>query len=595
MTRGLHTALVAVLLAAPLQGAASTDPLALPFDLETELTPVLDRKTSAAVIDRLAEGARKRLADVADPAARPETLLRFLTQEAGYTPSGMDADLQEESLSRVLATGRGAPELLALLYWALAERHGMTFTPRYAPDRILLTTAEGLTVDLADKVCGLTDAAYRKRLQLPDQGPYLDPLTPQGLEAFLRRRRAEAFLAAGRRGPALADAERAVALDPSRPEHHATVARIHWASGDAKAAGAAIARAKAIHPEMPQALLLEATLLASEGQTERALEILGPAIFLASGPLQAELYRARAGLRASLGRLELARADVDKALSDGRGAASDVLARERLELARTLAAAARSRATRPALVLDPRQEVTRLLGLAREPDPARREEAQRVLAEMGPRAVPFLKEILTGPAGEAKLGALLLLAASANAACLEETKACLADPEPKVRLAALSALGALAESPSGREGILARAKDALADADPEVRRRTATLLARYRDPAALPYFRQALKDPEAENRRQAALTLGRMGERADIPLLREALADAHPRVRARAAQALGLLDATSSVPDLLNLLRDEDRDVRQEAAASLARITRKDFGQDVDAWEGWWRSQDSGP
>ncbi len=571
-----------------------SDPIVMALDLQSDAIPALDRAAVGRTLEQLAQGALKRLEESKDPSQRLGILLRFLTQERGFSPVAPGASLQALELSRVLATGRGAPEILTLVYADLARRGGIPLAFRYAPDRLLLTDGAGLTVDLAEKALGLTDAAYRKKLKLPDTGPYLDPLPPAGLEAFLRRRRAETLLAAGRRGPALAEAERAVALDPSRAEHQAALGVARWALGDPKGAREALALAKGINPACAPAALLESRLLAAEGDPDRAVEVLSLSLGQAPASLQPAFYLARGRLREALGRFDLARADFQKAIASGGRDPDAVLGREAAGLSQALAEAARRRASPPAAVADPRAEVTRLLEAIRQSDAEPREKAQRQLSEMGPRAVPILRQVLLEGAPGPKLGALLYLAASPNATCLDGVLGCLQAEEPRIRLGALSALGALAESPAGRAPILARIQSLLPDPDPEVRRRTATVLARFDDPAALPYFRAALGDPEAENRRQAAVVLGRMEDQEAAPLLRQALGDAHPRVRARAAQALGMLKAAPAAPELIGALKDEDRDVRQEAAAALAKITGQAFGTDAGKWEDWWKAQNGG-
>lgn len=578
------------MLAALLLAASAEAPAIL---LEREVSPALDESRIAKGLDALTDSARKRLEGVADPAKRLEALMKCLTQEHGYTPDPAGASLQEFSLSRVLARGRGAGETLAVIYWALAERLGIRLSPVYAPDRLLLRWEEGgvkITVDAADKSVGLTDAAYRKKLGLPEQGPYLDPLTLEGVEAFLRRRRAEVLLAAGRREDALADARKALDLDPSRPEHHLALARTLWALADAPGAKKALASAGA----SAEALLLSADLaLASDADPQAAGELLDRAVGEApSDALKSRAHAARAGLRAFLGRRDLARADLDRALALGPADPALLAARERLILDAELSAAWGRKASAP-VSLDPRAEVASLLAGVRSPDEKAREEAKRRLAEMGARAVPTVKEALRGADRAARLGALLFLAGSPNASCLEEILACASAPEAELRLAALSTLGELGEKDEpSRAGVLERARAMLAgDAEAEVRRRAATVLARFRDPAAVAHFRKALEDPDDANRMQAALALGRLEDRESLPLLRKTLADAAPRVRFRAAQALGLLGDEAAVPDLIQALKDESRDVRDGALEALKGITKEDWGTDAAKWDDWWRSR----
>ncbi len=591
------TWMVAAALAAPAEPEGLSAPV---LALESELSPVLNKARVSTRLDALAEGAKKRMAEAPDARARLETLLHYLTQEKGYASEEPGAEPQNLSLTALLQTGRAAPEILAVLYAETAQRHGMTLVPCYAPDRLLLLFENGpekTFVDLADKAVGLTEAAYRLKLALPPQGgPWLDPLPPTGVEAFLRRRRAEILLAAGQPGKALADMEKAVALDPSRAEHQLALARIRWACADLEGARKALAAARAIRDD-DAAALLDAHLLAASGDAEAALAAYGRILNAASEPLRRDAALGRARLRASsLGgnRYDLAASDFRKALELGAGAPA-VLGLQAAALGRDLASVAR-RTSAPSPAGDLKAQLLELIAQARAPSEETRQKAQARMAAMGPRAIPYLKEALGSGTPEVRLGALQLLAVHPDPACVDEVLACLKAPEPQVRLGALSSLGTLAETESLRPRILPAVREVLEQSPTgELARRAATVLARHRDPAAAPYFRKALEDANPENRRQAVLELGKLGDRASLPALRKALADGHPRVRARAAQALAALDDAEAVPALIEALKDEDRDVRQDAESALQRLTRQNLGPDPAKWNAWREEHPSPP
>ncbi|GEM_PF-4341896 len=592
----MRVLLLTTALTIPWMGAAGAEPLPpagpMGSDLESELSPALNRAWIAKGIDGLVEGSKKRVSEAANPRAVLETLLRYLTQERSFHPEPPASSLQDLNMTSLLQTGRGAPETLALLYAELARRHGITLIPCYAPDRLLLRHDEGEArtfVDLADKAVGLTEAAYRLKLMLPDQGPWLDALSPAGLEAFLRRRRAEVLLAAGRPEKALLEAEKAATLDPGRAEHQMALARIRWAVADAAGARKALETARAIQ-DSADATLLESDLLAADGDAEAALAGYGKVLASGSVPLRLQALLARARLRSDEGRHDLALSDFRKALELGGGApaAAGIQAEA---LGEDLSVLARRAAAFSPPSGDVKAQLLELIVQVRSSDEKIRQKARDRMTAMGARAIPYMKEALASTTPEVRLGALQLLSSAPDPACLEEALACLKPSEPPaVRLGALTALGIIAETDTLKTRILPVIREILEKIPPEggeMARRAATVLARHRDPAAVPYFRRALEDANAENRRQAVLELGKIGDRASLPALRKALSDEHPRVRARAAQALAALTDKESLPGLIEALKDEDRDVCKEAESALKRLTGQDLGSDSAKWKTW--------
>ncbi len=51
-----------------------------------------------------------------------------------------------------------------------------------------------------------------------------------------------------------------------------------------------------------------------------------------------------------------------------------------------------------------------------------------------------------------------------------------------------------------------------------------------------------------------------------------------------------VLESTGAVELLVSVLKHDDQNVRKKAAEALERITCKDFGQDSEKWQKWWKA-----
>lgn len=148
----------------------------------------------------------------------------------------------------------------------------------------------------------------------------------------------------------------------------------------------------------------------------------------------------------------------------------------------------------------------------------------------------------------------------------------LKDPDRRVRLAAAAAL---AQFDPAVEGVLPILFGALDDdrASEDEKDRAALALGAFgpRARPALSPLLDRLRRGDA-----ATLALAEMGP-PSIPGLAEALADKDPQVRRRAARALRLLGpvARSAAAPLEERLKDPDVNVRREAVAALAEIHRE--------------------
>jgi HEAT repeat protein len=125
------------------------------------------------------------------------------------------------------------------------------------------------------------------------------------------------------------------------------------------------------------------------------------------------------------------------------------------------------------------------------------------------------------------------------------------------------------------EAAVPRFTEALADPDPRVRERAATALFQLGPAAkaAVPALGRAAKDPDVDVRGKAFAALQAIGPAA-VPALVEALQANDPEARLDALHALQEFSsgAKDAVPAVLVLLKDPDRRVRHEAADALRRV-----------------------
>jgi HEAT repeat protein len=88
-----------------------------------------------------------------------------------------------------------------------------------------------------------------------------------------------------------------------------------------------------------------------------------------------------------------------------------------------------------------------------------------------------------------------------------------------------------------------------------------------------------------------AQALGNVADLHALEPLINALEDKDQEVRHVAASALGELRNQRAVDPLIMALKDRSHYVRASAAKALKKITRKDFGQDMEKWQQWWHRQ----
>jgi len=170
--------------------------------------------------------------------------------------------------------------------------------------------------------------------------------------------------------------------------------------------------------------------------------------------------------------------------------------------------------------------------------------AADVLGELhNPASVPALGAALSNPifSGEARAAMAQALGTIARPACAAQLTAVLADPEPKVRAAALVALRGV---PGFRDG--SGAAGLVADADPTVRAEAAVTVGTFRYTAGAAALVAALGDPSADVRKKAAWALGEIhapGSVAGAALSNAATHDSSAAVRSLAHVAVTKLAA----------------------------------------------------
>jgi len=246
------------------------------------------------------------------------------------------------------------------------------------------------------------------------------------------------------------------------------------------------------------------------------------------------------------------------------------------------------------------------------------EQAAQALTKLGPQGLEVLNKALTGNLADVRLLVCVALGDAApptddaSARTRHQLLPALAtaarDPDPRLRRAAVAAVGRLKPRREGIQVLAAAIFDddaevrknarealtgsgpairfaiptlllALRDRDDQVRQWAASLLRQARpDAACVPALIEALVDREADIRLEIVAALGAVGRpaRPALPALRDALRDPDGRVRARAALACWNLGGPDNrvVAVLAELLWSGKGETRVEAALALCRIAR---------------------
>lgn len=237
-----------------------------------------------------------------------------------------------------------------------------------------------------------------------------------------------------------------------------------------------------------------------------------------------------------------------------------------------------------------------------------REQLPRILATIGPAAIPDLVDHLDDPNEHVRAVAVATLGRLGATDAFPRMARLMNDPSDLVRLSLAEALGEVGDPAptaaawSGRSrgrrdvwrrlrgrvrsgpppdpvAIAVRAlRAALGDRAPAVRVQAASSLGCLGAAAeeAIPELTGLLSDPDETVRGRAAESLGQVGaaDPQTVPALSGLLEDPSPDIRAAAARALGALrgSAASAVQALVPLLQDRDEGVRKAAADAVGQI-----------------------
>lgn len=212
-------------------------------------------------------------------------------------------------------------------------------------------------------------------------------------------------------------------------------------------------------------------------------------------------------------------------------------------------------------------------------NPRESEAAAQRVKELGPRALPLVRDILQDPQNDTAMRKAALRAAGligqAAAPAIPDVAACLYDRELTADAAiALSFMGA---------GAFAPLRDALSSGDPAIRREALRSLGKLTERAplepraVLPLLVDGMRDPDEGVRAVGATYLGiiRGDPERSVAALASGLSD--PDVAVRRASAMSLAsftgaEAKDAIPALRKASSDSDPDVAREAGATLVKL-----------------------
>lgn len=152
-------------------------------------------------------------------------------------------------------------------------------------------------------------------------------------------------------------------------------------------------------------------------------------------------------------------------------------------------------------------------------------------------------------------------------AILQQAKADLKHPDPKIRILAIQYLEKSDSSVS-----LPLLQEILSDRDPEVRARGLNALIQFRNPIVSSLFRKYLKDSDPGVRIAALRGMFRFREKIDLNILLQFLSDESPWVRRKVATLLGWSRIEGVLPILMEMSKDEDSKVRKAALFSMTTL-----------------------
>jgi len=210
----------------------------------------------------------------------------------------------------------------------------------------------------------------------------------------------------------------------------------------------------------------------------------------------------------------------------------------------------------------------RILALSADPRELVRGAVLRFARHVVPdRAPTLLLDALQDPHYIVRWNAVDELEELGYTPALARIEALLADPHPRVREAALSAIASL-EAPSQAVPLLL---GALGDPHQFVRENAVRELDELDYTPALPRIEALCADPHPDVRQTALAAVDRLGgPDTGIPLLRDALGDPDATVRLLAVNHLGRLEQLTDRATFERMLNDPDEDVRERVRSVLA-------------------------
>lgn len=225
--------------------------------------------------------------------------------------------------------------------------------------------------------------------------------------------------------------------------------------------------------------------------------------------------------------------------------------------------------------LGPKVTIESFLKTFRGTDPVLQRNALRDLGRPGNvAAIPYVGAVLLRLDGSRvnRVAAAEALGRIGEARVAAYPSQAIVDPDPQVRLAAVSALGQAA--PPGAVALIEG--KLLWDPSWWVRYSAATALGQMRQPFAVDALaRSARMDEKSQVRLQAALALGELGTDRSMQALAPALSDRDEGVRIAASLALGSIGGFRAVALLRVAFEDEtSASVRKTLAISIRQANR---------------------
>ncbi|RMG61082.1 MAG: hypothetical protein D6713_01120 [Deltaproteobacteria bacterium] len=188
------------------------------------------------------------------------------------------------------------------------------------------------------------------------------------------------------------------------------------------------------------------------------------------------------------------------------------------------------------------------------------------LINIGEKCIPALMDVLRRGSSREKANALFVIEQLEAGEAVPLIRKLVHDPNPDVRVRAISALGKIA----GEENV-SFIVDFLGDEDEDLRNAAITVLGEVGE-EALPYLASVFQSGTTRERVSALKALGRIPSERSYKLLVEGLGDVEPQVRYQACVSLGDLGMGKAVEVLVRLFNDPVGYVREAAVDAVAKL-----------------------